>query len=279
VEKKMIVREFDPEEIPVVESFFFGDMTGTVMFLDIENSLRISASLLPRGTYEFLKKVLLPVIKCVEDHYGFIVQIQGDGVIAVFGHDKQSCSRHAELAVNCAIEAQKLIRGLDPIEIKGREFPLAARIGICSGNMFATMMEYFGKYEYNIMGLTVNLASRLQKKCANYKTNILVDNATNAYIHEEILTRKIGAVTINGNPGLMTIYEVMARYGEHTKEDLRRKRHYEEGLDYYKRKAWPEALRSFLQVGEDKASYEMIKRCKKRLSALSRNTGPLNKNK
>jgi hypothetical protein len=99
----------------------------------------------------------------------------------------------------------------------------------------------------------------------------LIDNATNAYIQEKVLTREMDAISIEGNPKKpLAIYEVLARYGEHSKEDLHRKRHYEEGLAYFSRKEWPEAIRCFLQVGEDRASYEMIKRCKKRLSALSK---------
>jgi adenylate cyclase len=257
------------EKEHIAKDFFMGDMVGTALFLDIHNSLGISASLRPRGTYEFIKSVMLPMIKCVEDQKGFISQIQGDAIMALFGHNAESCNDHAMLAVQCALEQQKIMQELNA-EISAKfKTSFSVKIGICSGEMYATLMDVFNKIGYTAMGLSVNIASRLEGLNKKYKTNILIDESTYAYIHKKILTRQVDDVRVDGYKMSVRIFEVLCKYGEHSPEMLQRKYRYEKGLEYYQQRDWSSAIRCFQQVGEDKASYIMIKRCRKQQKSCS----------
>lgn len=250
------------EEIFKHERFFKGDIVASVLFLDIQNSLGISAFLEPRGTYEFMKTIMLPLIKCVEDHQGFVCQIQGDALMAVFGHDPGSSIDHAMLAVDCALEMQKIIKRINPVRVRESLNTVSARIGICTGEMYATLMDAFKKLDYTVMGFKVNLASRLEKINKDYDTNILIDHITYAYIRKKVLARAIDKVDICGCSKKIPIYEVISKYGEHSRQDIYLKTCYEQGFRYYERQEWESAIHCFEQIADDKASYTMISRCR-----------------
>lgn len=254
-----------------LESYFKGDIVATVLFLDIRNSLGISAKLEPSGTFEFIKTVMLPLMKCVEDHKGFLCQIQGDALMAVFGHEPESSKDHAMLAVECAIEMQKIVSKLNPVRIKDHLSPVFTRVGICTGKMYATLMDVFKKIDYTVLGYKVNLASRLEKMNKDYNTNILIDDLSYAYIHKKVLARALDKVEIPGCEGKIPVYEVISKYGEHRPEDLHLKTCYEEGLRYFEQQDWQSAIYCFQQISEDGASDYMIKRCRENQNGLSLN--------
>lgn len=259
------------KEILGPKDYFKGDIVATVLFLDIRNSLGISAKLEPSGTFEFIKTVMLPLIKCVEDHKGFLCQIQGDALLSVFGHEPESSKDHAMLAVECAMNMQKIVSKLNPVRVKDHLSPVFARIGICTGEMYATEMDVFKKIDYTVLGYKVNLASRLEKMNKDYNTNILIDDRSYAYIHKKVLARALDKVEIPGCEEKIPVYEVISKYGEHRPEDLHLKTCYEKGLSYFEQQDWQSAIRCFQQIAEDGASNYMIKRCRENQDRLSLN--------
>ena len=253
------------KDFRAMENFIVGDMVGTVLFLDIKNFLGISEILTPRETYQFIKKVMTPLTTCVSKYKGYVCQIQGDAIMAVFGHDSSSTD-HANYAVKCALEQQQIISELNPVLINKYKVPLSARIGICSGPMYACFVRILGKIEYTVLSKTVNIASRLQKINKQYETNILIDESVFGYIKRNIVTRKLDMVDIDGCSELLRVYEILfLRAGCHA-EIIRQKEYYEKGLEYYLQGEWDHAITWFSQVAEDKASYLMIERCKKQKS-------------
>ena len=252
---------------PIENAYHIDNFIGSVLFLDIKNYLGVSDILTPAETYHFTQKVMRPLADIVLRHEGHICQIQGDAIIAIFGHHVQTQNDHAKRAAFCALEQQAMIGEMNPVTIKHYKIPLAARNGICSGVLFAAFSDVSGKIEYTLAGKTINIASRLQKINKCYDTNILIDASVNTYIKDEIVTRRLDAVHLEGCSSSLDIYEVLFLHSDQQPETMQQKATYEQGLEYYFQENWDEAIRCFSQISEDKASYLMLERCKKRIAA------------
>jgi adenylate cyclase len=254
------------KKINKTDKYYIGDYTGSVLFLDIENFMGISDTLTPEETYEFIHTAIRPLADVVMRHKGHICQIQGDAIMAIFGHKISSCE-HARNAVCCALEQQSIIRQLNPVSIKQYKIPLSARIGVCSGPVYAVYSDISGKTEYTVLGQTANIASRLQKINKRYDTNILIDESLISYIRKDVVTRKLDVVHPEGCKDVLQVYEVLFLCSEQRTELLRQKNKYEEGLEYYFQGKWDEAISCFSLISEDRASYLMIERCRKKIPA------------
>jgi len=250
------------EQVYLIDDFY-----GSILFLDIKNFLGVSDILTPAETFHFTQKVIRPLADVVLRHEGHICQIQGDAIIAIFGHLDHTMNDHAKRAVLCALQQQDVLKELNPVRIRQHKIPLAGRNGICTGELFAAYSDVSGKIEYTLAGKTINIASRLQKINKRYDTNILIDASVNAYIQKEIVTRKLDVVHLEGCSNTLPIYEVLFLHSEQQPETMRQKETYEQGLEYYFQERWEEAINCFNRIGEDKASYLMLERCKKRISA------------
>jgi len=244
-----------------MKKFAMGNIHGTVLFIDIKNFLGISGILNPKNTCQFVMQVIEPLSDSIQNHHGYVCQIQGDAIMAVFGLEKKD-DHHAYYAVECALEMQKILNMINPVKINDICIPVSARIGICSGDLYACQLYVAGKREFTVLGKTVNLASRYQKINKYYDTKILIDESVFAYIKNDIVTRKLDKIEIEGCKELVQVYEVVFFRVTGNEEDTLKKAHYEKGLAYYFQGNWDEAIECFSRVAENKASYLMIKRCK-----------------
>lgn len=249
------------EEKGAMKKFATGDIQGTVLFIDIKNFLGISGILTPKETCQFVMQVIEPLSDSIQDHHGYVCQIQGDAIMAVFGLEKPD-NNHADNAIECALEMQKILDTINPVKINNICVPLSARIGVCSGALYACDIHFAGKREFTVLGKTVNLASRYQKINKYYGTKILIDESVFAYIKSDIVTRKLDRVEIEGCAERVQVYEVLFTRLTSDAEETLKKAHYEKGLTHYLQGNWDEAIECFSRVAENKASYLMIKRCK-----------------
>ncbi len=252
-----------------MENFHTGEIEATVLFLDIENFTGITEILCPGETYQFIRKVILPLTECVKKHNGYVCQVQGDAIMAVFGHDDTS-SGHARNAVQCAREQRTEVQKLNPVLISDYRIPLSVRIGISSGPMYACYNALPDRKEYTVLGRKVNIAFRLQEINKRYGTNILIDASTFAYIKTGVLTRKLDRVKISGCSGTLPVYEVLTPAVHCSEKAFQRKEYYEKGLEHYRSGNWDRAIHFFSRIAEDKASYIMIERCKKHKAATDK---------
>ena len=186
-----------------------GNLNGSVLFIDIENFLGISEVLTPLEVKKFVQKAIDPISTCIINHGGYICQVQGDAILAVFCSDKDQIS-HARSAVDCALNIRRLLMELNPLSIGDLHIPLSASMGICTGDMYSCYIDVAGQKEHTVLGKTVNLASRYQKLNKYYGTNILIDESVFSYIKKNIATRKLDRVIIKGCSGKIELFEVLS---------------------------------------------------------------------
>ena len=238
-----------------------GKLLGTTLFIDIRNFFGICEVLKPKEIYCFVMRVIEPLAESVQKHHGYVCQVQGDAIMAVF--DGTNNENHAEDAVECALDMQSILDKMNPIKISNIRIPLSAKIGLCTGEMYACYINIKNRREYTVLGKSINLASRYQQINKYYDTKILIDDSVFPYIKKSSITRKLDKIEIEGCAEKKQIYEVFYT-SRSNKDALQTKAHYEKGLACYFQGDWDAAIEWFSMIAEDKASYTMIKRCQER---------------
>lgn len=246
-----------------MKDFKTGNFKGTVLFIDIRNYLGISNILSPKETCKFIFRVIEPLCDCIKAHNGYICQIQGDAILAIFGLES-TAENHASAAVDCALSLQVILNNMNPININHVRVPLSASVGISTGSMYACNIHVGDRREFTVLGRTVNMASRYQKLNKHYNTNILIDETVFAYIKKDIATRKLDKVNIEGCSEPVGLFEVLYLQTGSEKYMNKSKLYFKKGLINYIRREWDEAIENFSHVSEDRVCYRMIRFCKER---------------
>jgi len=140
-------------------------------------------------------------------------------------------------------------------------------IGINSGEMIVGNMGSKKRFNYTIMGDSVNLASRLEGINKQYGTNIIISQFTYDLIQSDSFTvRELDSVRVKGKKKPVTIYELFG-YGELYRQKQALAKMFNEGLNAYRKKQWDQAIELFNSAlrdyPDDTPSRVFIERCGK----------------
>jgi adenylate cyclase len=103
-----------------------------------------------------------------------------------------------------------------------------------------------GKYEYTVIGDSVNLGSRLESANKQYGTGILLSENTYTHVADDVVARELDLLLVAGKTRPITVYELIALKGG--KADPRRDnflKAYREGFALYRERKWDEAIAAF----------------------------------
>lgn len=72
------------------------------------------------------------------------------------------------------------------------------RIGIASGNVMVGNIGSQDRFNYTVLGDTVNLASRLEATSKEYGTHIIVSEGTYEQVKDEFFFRRLDKIAVKG---------------------------------------------------------------------------------
>lgn len=124
----------------------------TIMFADLEGFTRLSSDMEPDELFSQLNHFLEKIEYQIEKYHGYINKTMGDGIMALFGIPTEK-KTHVLEAVLAALAIQKEMKNL---------FNLNLRIGINTGTITAGMLGSETKSTFDVIGDTVNIASRME---------------------------------------------------------------------------------------------------------------------
>lgn len=179
----------------------------TAMFVDLRGFTALTERTTPAQVVAVLNEYYATVERVCARHDGVITQFLGDGVVVVFGAPLQPLPDHALQAVRAAVALQDALDARNA----GRDEPLEAGVGICTGDMIAGNVGAGTRVTYTIVGDAVNQAARLQVKTRELGTPILLTESTRAALGpaaDEIALRPRGAVALKGIAAPVAIYSV-----------------------------------------------------------------------
>ena len=147
-------------------------------------------------------------------------------------HEKISLLNHPELNEKWIQEGKK---------------PLDIGIGINTGMMMVGNMGSEQRFDYTVMGDSVNLGSRLEGANKSYRTNILISEFTHERVKDEFACMELDRIRVKGKNLPVKIYQLIGEKGL-PDDHMEAVALFEKGLQLYKQQHWDEAIEVFQSV-------------------------------
>ena len=180
----------------------------TVLFTDVADFTTMAENLDPTVLVSVLNAYLDGLSNIVLDHNGMIDKFIGDALMAVFGAP-DGAPDDAERAVSCALAIGAFGRSFAKEQAE-RGIPFGrTRIGLHSGLAVVGNIGGQRRFDYTVIGDTVNTASRLEGANRHFGTGICVSAATAAQVKDIAQFRPIGTVTAKGKHDEIELFEVL----------------------------------------------------------------------
>lgn len=215
-----------------------------VMFSDIRSFTSISESMSPRENFDFINAYLKRVSPEIRNHYGIIVKFLGDGMMAVFPDG-------ADDAIAAGIAKLKRVEELNEQRMASGDAPIQVGIGIHVGQMMLGMVGEDSRIQGDAFSDNVNLASRLEGLTKFYGSSLLITGQTLEQLSrpEDYQLRFLASAIVKGRLEPISVHEVLDAEPETTRHlKLQTLSTFEQGLNYYRDRAFSEAKACFEQV-------------------------------
>jgi adenylate cyclase len=160
---------------------------------------------------------------------------------------------HAAKAVRAALACSARLGELDGVHAAFPGRALRQRIGLNTGEALVGNIGSRRRFNYTVMGDTVNLASRLEGANRFYDTTILASEATKKATGDAFIWREIDTVQVKGRDGTVTAIEPLAAAGATTPQQEARAAAYAEGLRRFRARHFAEAAAHFGRAGDPPA--------------------------
>jgi adenylate cyclase len=179
----------------------------TFLFSDIRGFTPISEKFQtdPQGLTKLINKFLTPMTEIIMKNGGTIDKYMGDCIMA-FWNAPLDCPNHREMAIKSALEMEEKLKELNDSGEFGDKLNIG--IGINSGKAVVGNMGSNQRFDYSVLGDSVNLASRLEGVSKNYNTTIVVGEDTFNHVSDKFNFSKLDEVQVKGKSNKVAIYSV-----------------------------------------------------------------------
>ncbi len=215
----------------------------SVLFSDIRGFTTISEGLTPEQLVHFMNEYLTAMTDVVFEYDALLDKYIGDAVMAVFGAPVDQPD-HAERACRTALGMLEALEGLRARWDSQKISYIDIGIGINTGPMVVGNMGSDRRFDYTVMGDSVNLGSRLEAANKTYGTNIIISEFTYTYVSPLLTCRELDLVRVKGKSEPVKIYELIGESDiPQNMVDLIGQ--FTRGLKEYKKQEWDKAARYF----------------------------------
>jgi adenylate cyclase len=180
----------------------------TVLFSDIRGFTTVTERGDAEALVAQLNEYFSRMVEVVFRHHGTVDKFVGDMVMALFGAPVEDPT-HAEHAVAAAVEMVEVLGQLNRKWQAEGKVPFDIGIGVNSGEMIAGNIGSTSIMSYTVIGDNVNLGSRLESLNKDFRTRIIISDATRTRLQSEYTVRALGDVTVKGKTRPVAIFEVI----------------------------------------------------------------------
>lgn len=175
-----------------------------VMFMDIRNFTKRSATMPPEASVEFLNEIFAFSVEEVEKEGGIVNKFLGDGFMAVFG-TPIPLPNPGEAAVLCALGILERLTVFNASR-SGEKVELG--FGINSGPLISGVVGTSQRREFTVIGDTVNMASRIEGLNKELGSSLLVSESVYHNLPQKMKSRfqMIPGVHVKGKEEAFTVY-------------------------------------------------------------------------
>jgi adenylate cyclase len=225
----------DPSKIAVT-----GDRREmTVMFSDIANFTGVSEALDVEGVAKMLNFYLEEMSAVILKQNGTLDKYIGDSIMS-FWNAPSGQPDHARRACQAALDMRRREERVSATLTQLAGSRVFSRFGINSGPMIVGNMGCTAKFNYTVLGDSVNLASRLEGANKLYGTRILMTEVTAKIVADSFVARRVDLLRVKGKQKPMAIYELLAE-GKPDAATADLIARYEDALGLYQSRRFDEA--------------------------------------
>ncbi len=222
----------------------------TFLFCDVRGFTTISESFKadPQGLTRLINRFLTPLTNEIINENGTIDKYMGDCIMAfwnapidVEGHEKMACD--ATLKMHKAMTELNKIRE-DEAKAENKKFlELKIGIGLNTGGCVVGNMGSDQRFDYSVLGDSVNLASRLEGQSKSYGVKTVIGPETNESVKDSYATLQLDMIAVKGKKEAVTIFTLV---GDSNFKDSSEFKNLEKShikiLDFYFSQKWQECL-------------------------------------
>ncbi len=230
----------------------------TILFSDVRGFTTISEHYKddPQGLTHLMNRFLTPLTNAIIERKGTIDKYIGDAIMAFWNapvddHDQEAnaCDAALEMQARAAALNAELKREADAGG--GAYMPLRIGIGLNTGPCVVGNMGSDFRFNYSVLGDTVNVASRLEARTKDYRLPLVIGSRTAERAKEKFATMEIDLIQVKGKKQPEAVFTVLGRTEVEQDPRCRELRDLNAGmLARYRRQQWDAAL-------------ELINRCRK----------------
>ncbi len=222
----------------------------TIMFSDVRGFTTISEAYKndPQGLTALMNRFLTPLTNAILARKGYIDKYMGDAIMAFWNAPLDDKSHQ----INACEAAVDMLARIDELnEIREREaqdgghtfIPINVGVGLNTGMCTVGNMGSDIKFNYSVLGDSVNLASRLEGQTKEYGFPIIVGSRTALAVKEKFAILELDFIMVKGKKEPEVIYAIAGR------EDVAQSGHFQrlrnltiEMLACYRARDWDGAL-------------------------------------
>jgi len=222
----------------------------TIMFSDVRGFTSISESYKndPQGLTALMNRFLTPLTNAILERKGYIDKYMGDAIMAFWNAPLDD----REHQLNACEAAVDMLERIDVLN-KQREFeakegghiyiPLNVGVGLNTGTCVVGNMGSDLRFDYSVLGDSVNLASRLEGQSKEYGFPIIVGSRTALAAREKFAILELDFIMVKGKKEPEVIYAIAGRADTAHSARFQRLRNLTiEMLACYRNRDWEGAL-------------------------------------
>jgi adenylate cyclase len=222
----------------------------TIMFSDVRGFTTISEAFKhdPQGLTTLMNRFLTPLTNAILARKGTIDKYMGDAIMA-FWNAPLDDKEHELNACEAALDMLERIDALNKIrEVEAQEsgitfIPINVGVGLNTGSCVVGNMGSDLRFDYSVLGDTVNLASRLEGQTKEYGFSIIVGSRTAMAIKEKFAILELDFIMVKGKKEPEVIYAIAGREDTANSERFQKLRNLTiEMLACYRDRDWDGAL-------------------------------------
>ncbi|MEP6895317.1 MAG: adenylate/guanylate cyclase domain-containing response regulator [Chloroflexota bacterium] len=182
-------------------------VTASIMFADIRSFTTLSEKLEPTQIIDMLNDYFALMFDAITANNGTVNQMQGDGLMAIFGAPAAS-ENHREEAVKAALEMVELLKAFNEQRVTQNKAEVRIGIGIATGTVIAGYTGTQHRATYTCVGDTVNIAARIESHTKVVGKPILIDEYTRRGLPAQIQVEDLGEVLFKGKEQEIQVFIV-----------------------------------------------------------------------
>ena len=190
----------------------------TIMFSDVRGFTSISESYKhdPKGLTALMNRFLTPLTNAILARKGTIDKYMGDAIMA-FWNAPLDDPQHEINACEAAVDMLERIDELNQQrELEAKQgghvyIPLNVGVGLNTGSCVVGNMGSDLRFDYSVLGDSVNLASRLEGQSKEYGFPIIVGSKTALAVKEKFAILELDFIMVKGKKEPEVIYAIAGR--------------------------------------------------------------------